>query len=108
MLIFIYMLLLPEGQTSEVWEPSKSSALSEIGGHWTEVYFHFLYVNYSDLPLTLHMLSQKRVTVFGMKLHFKATWETFMNVRRYDMIFINSLRVSNLYTNTGDQKFSVH
>ena len=39
-LIFIYILLLLEGQTDEAWEPSKSSAVSEIGEHWIEKYFH--------------------------------------------------------------------
>jgi hypothetical protein len=28
-----YMLLLPAGQTGETWEPSKSTAVSEIGEH---------------------------------------------------------------------------
>jgi hypothetical protein len=36
-LIFIYMLLLPEGQTGEAWEPfEKQSSFSEIGEHWIE------------------------------------------------------------------------
>jgi len=30
-LIFIYMLLLAEGQTDAAWEPLKSNALSELG-----------------------------------------------------------------------------
>jgi hypothetical protein len=33
------MLLLPEGQKAEAWEPSKSIAFPEIGGHWIEKYF---------------------------------------------------------------------
>jgi len=32
-LIFIYMLILPEEQTGEAWEPYKSNGLSEIGEH---------------------------------------------------------------------------
>jgi hypothetical protein len=39
--LFIYMLLLPEGQTGEGWERSKSNTLPEIGEYWTEKYFHF-------------------------------------------------------------------
>jgi hypothetical protein len=36
-LIFIYMLLLPEGQTGEAWEPSEESGdLSEFGERWIE------------------------------------------------------------------------
>jgi hypothetical protein len=35
-LIFIYMLLLPEGQTGEALESSKINALSVIGEHWIE------------------------------------------------------------------------
>jgi len=31
-IVFIYMLLLPEGRTDEGWEPSKSNAVSEIEG----------------------------------------------------------------------------
>jgi hypothetical protein len=34
--LFIYMLLLPDGQKGEFWEPPKSNALSEIGKHWTK------------------------------------------------------------------------
>jgi hypothetical protein len=30
-LIFIYMLLSPEGQTGKAWEPRKTNALPEIG-----------------------------------------------------------------------------
>jgi hypothetical protein len=33
-LVFIYMLLLSERQTSELWEPSKNNAVSEIGELW--------------------------------------------------------------------------
>jgi hypothetical protein len=32
-LIFIYMLLVPEGETGEAWEPSKNSTLPEIREH---------------------------------------------------------------------------
>jgi hypothetical protein len=32
------MLLLPEVQKGEAYEPSKNSALSEIGGHWIKVF----------------------------------------------------------------------
>jgi hypothetical protein len=39
MLVFIYILLLPE----EAWELSKNSALSEIWEHWIDKFFHFLY-----------------------------------------------------------------
>jgi hypothetical protein len=35
-LIFSYMLLLPEGQAGEAWEPSESDALQDIGEQWTE------------------------------------------------------------------------
>jgi hypothetical protein len=35
-LIFIYMLLLPKGQTGEAWQPSKSIADSGIREHWVE------------------------------------------------------------------------
>ena len=38
-LIFIYMLLLQEGQTGDAWGLPESNALSEIGGHWIENYF---------------------------------------------------------------------
>ena len=33
------MLLLPEGQTGEAWEPEKSNALSAIGEKLTVKYF---------------------------------------------------------------------
>ena len=32
------MLLLPEGQMKQSWEPSKTSALAEIGEYWVENY----------------------------------------------------------------------
>jgi hypothetical protein len=32
------MLLLPEGQTGEAWEPLKSNGLSEIRKQWIEKY----------------------------------------------------------------------
>ena len=38
------MLLLREGQTGEAWEPSKNSALSEIGDHPIEKCFQFSYL----------------------------------------------------------------
>jgi hypothetical protein len=38
--IFICILLLLEGQTDEAWDSSKSSAVSEIGGHWIEKDFN--------------------------------------------------------------------
>jgi hypothetical protein len=34
-LVFVYMLLFPEGQTVEAWEPFGT------GEHWIEKYFHF-------------------------------------------------------------------
>jgi hypothetical protein len=34
------MLLLQGRQTSKTWEPSERNALSEIGKHWIENYFH--------------------------------------------------------------------
>jgi hypothetical protein len=37
--IFIYMLLLPEGQMDEAWKPSKNNAPSDIRDHWIEKYF---------------------------------------------------------------------
>ena len=40
-LIFIYMLILPEEQTGEAWEPYKSNGLSEIGEHWAEEILSF-------------------------------------------------------------------
>ena len=40
-LIFICMLLLPEEQTGEAWEPSKENPLSENGARWIENKFHF-------------------------------------------------------------------
>ena len=42
--IFIYMLLLPEGQTVEAWESSKSNALSEIGKRGTRKVFSLFLV----------------------------------------------------------------
>jgi hypothetical protein len=42
-LVFIYMLLLPEGRTGEAWEPSKSNVVTEIGEYWSENYFSLLY-----------------------------------------------------------------
>ena len=36
--IFIYMLLLPEGQTDEGWELPKRNALSELGEHRVGTY----------------------------------------------------------------------
>jgi len=35
----ISTLLLPQGQTAEVWEPYKSSGLSETGQHWIDIAF---------------------------------------------------------------------
>jgi hypothetical protein len=32
-IIFIYMLLLPNGQTAEAWEPPERKVLSGIGKH---------------------------------------------------------------------------
>jgi hypothetical protein len=44
MLIFIYMLHLPEGQTGEAWKPpKKSNALSEMGELWLEQHFYFVF-----------------------------------------------------------------
>ena len=37
------MLLLPEGQADESWEPSKSNALSESGECWIEEYFRLVF-----------------------------------------------------------------
>jgi hypothetical protein len=37
------MLLLPEGQTGEAWESSKSNVVWETGEHWLEKYFSLLY-----------------------------------------------------------------
>jgi len=34
MLVFIYMLLLPAGQTGECWEPREKNAVSKIGEHY--------------------------------------------------------------------------
>jgi hypothetical protein len=34
-------IALERRRMGEVWEPSKSKALSEIGEHWIEKYFHF-------------------------------------------------------------------
>jgi len=40
-LILIFMLALPEGQTDEAWEPAKRNALSEIGQHRIEKFFQY-------------------------------------------------------------------
>jgi hypothetical protein len=40
--LFIYTLLLSEGQTGEAWERSEKQSYSEIGEHWIEKKFHFL------------------------------------------------------------------
>ena len=37
------MLLLPDGQTGEDWEPSKSNALSENGQLWVQKQFHLAF-----------------------------------------------------------------
>jgi len=37
------MLLLPEGQTGESWEPSSKSALTEFGGRWMGKRFYLLF-----------------------------------------------------------------
>jgi hypothetical protein len=37
------MLLLPAGQRGEAWELSKSNALSDVGEHWIENYFHLVF-----------------------------------------------------------------
>jgi hypothetical protein len=37
--VFVYSFL-PDGQTNEAWEPSKSNTVSEIGKHWIEKYFN--------------------------------------------------------------------
>jgi hypothetical protein len=42
------MLLLPEGQTGEAWEPCKKNTVLEIGELWTEKYItHIHYSNRS-------------------------------------------------------------
>jgi hypothetical protein len=41
-IIIIYTLLLPKGQTVEPGNLPKSKALSEIGEHWIERNLHFL------------------------------------------------------------------
>jgi len=46
------MLLLPEGNMGEAWEPTTSSVLLEIEDHWIETYFHF--------PFTIHSSDQKQ------------------------------------------------
>lgn len=40
--LFICLLLLPEGQTEDAWELSKSSAVLEIGKCWISKHFYFL------------------------------------------------------------------
>jgi hypothetical protein len=40
-LIFLYILFLPEGQTAKVWGLSKNSAVAEIGELWLERTFSF-------------------------------------------------------------------
>jgi hypothetical protein len=42
-LIFIYMLLLPEGQMGEIWEPDKNVTVPEIGEHWVGKYLYFVF-----------------------------------------------------------------
>jgi hypothetical protein len=42
-LIFIYMLLLPAGQTGEAWEPSEKHCSFGNRERWIEKYFHFLF-----------------------------------------------------------------
>lgn len=42
MLRIYYMLLLPEGQTSDVWKTSNRIVFSETGVYWTENLFLFL------------------------------------------------------------------
>jgi hypothetical protein len=37
---FCLQLLLPEGETAKPGKRPKSNALSEIGEHWLEKYFH--------------------------------------------------------------------
>jgi len=41
-LFFIWLLLLPEGQTNDAWELSKSNAVLEIGECWISKHFYFL------------------------------------------------------------------
>jgi hypothetical protein len=52
-LIFIYVLLLPEGQTSEAWGPSKSSAHSEIAAHWIDNYFCLVLIGLNILGVNV-------------------------------------------------------
>ena len=42
-LIFIYMLLLLEAQTGEVWEPPKKAISFGIGGRWLEKYLQLIF-----------------------------------------------------------------
>ena len=42
LLIFIHILLLPEGQAGEACGRFGSSALSESGERWVERHFHFV------------------------------------------------------------------
>jgi hypothetical protein len=42
-LIFIYRLLQPEGQTGAAWEHSERKSLSGIGERWIEDYFHIFF-----------------------------------------------------------------
>jgi hypothetical protein len=54
MLIFIYMLHLPEGQKGEAWEPpKKSNALSEIREVWLEQHFYFVFKELNVAPSDL-------------------------------------------------------
>ena len=41
-LIFIYMLLLSEGQTGEAYQITESNAVFGIDKHWTEKYCHLI------------------------------------------------------------------
>ena len=42
-LIFLYMLFLPEGQRAKPRNLPKCNSLSEIGEHWIENNFHFFW-----------------------------------------------------------------
>jgi hypothetical protein len=50
--VFSLILLLSEGQAGEAWESTNKTALSAIGVHWTENFFH------SHLPSSKDQLQQ--------------------------------------------------
>ena len=58
------MLLLPEVQNTDVWEPSKNSAISEIGMKCKAKYFHLIFLSVNIISAPCEVWSYRSVVRF--------------------------------------------